>query len=88
MVKTNDGFEISEIDLQLRGPGDIEGTRQSGVLDLKLADLMQDQHILQEARNEVIRIFEEDPDLALEKNQLLKKYFSKKARGIALHNIS
>lgn len=88
MVKTNDGFEISEIDLQLRGPGDIEGTRQSGVLDLKLADLMQDQHILQEARNEVIRIFDEDPNLALEKNQLLKKYFNKKARGIALHNIS
>lgn len=88
MVKTNDGFEISEIDLQLRGPGDIEGTRQSGVLDLKLADLMHDQHILQEARNEVIRIFDEDPNLALEKNQLLKKYFNKKARGIALHNIS
>lgn len=88
MVKTNDGFEISEIDLQLRGPGDMEGTRQSGVLDLKLADLMQDQDILQEARNEVIRIFEEDPNLALEKNQLLKKYFSKKERGIALHNIS
>ena len=88
MVKTNDGFEISEIDLQLRGPGDIEGTRQSGVLDLKLADLMQDQHILQEARNEVIRIFDEDPNLALEKNQLLKKYFNKKSRVIELHNIS
>ena len=88
MVKTNDGFEISEIDLQLRGPGDIEGTRQSGVLDLKLADLMQDQHILQEARNEVIRIFEEDPNLAMDKNELLKKYFGKKERGIALHNIS
>ena len=88
MVKTNDGFEISEIDLQLRGPGDIEGTRQSGILDLKLADLAQDQNILQEARNEVIRIFEEDPNLSLEKNLLLKQYFSKKERDISLHNIS
>ena len=48
MVRTSDGFEISEIDLQLRGPGNIEGTQQSGVLDLKLADLAQDQEILQE----------------------------------------
>ncbi|MBC8052906.1 MAG: ATP-dependent DNA helicase RecG [Sphingobacteriaceae bacterium] len=88
MVKTNDGFAISEIDLQLRGPGDMEGTRQSGVLDLKLADLTQDQNILQEARNEVIRIFEEDPDLALDKNLLLKRFFSRKDRGISLHNIS
>jgi ATP-dependent DNA helicase RecG len=88
MVKTNDGFEISEIDLQLRGPGDIEGTRQSGVLDLKLADLMQDQAILQEARNEVICIFEEDPNLTLEKNALLNQHFAKKDRGISLHNIS
>jgi ATP-dependent DNA helicase RecG len=88
MVKTNDGFEISEIDLQLRGPGDIEGTRQSGVLDLKLADLSHDQHILQEARNEVIRIFEEDPHLAAEKNGLLRQYFNRKDRGISLHNIS
>jgi ATP-dependent DNA helicase RecG len=88
MVKTNDGFEISEIDLQLRGPGDMEGTRQSGVLDLKLADLTQDQNILQEARHEVIRIFEEDPNLSIEKNILLNRYFVRKERGIALHNIS
>jgi ATP-dependent DNA helicase RecG len=74
--------------LQLRGPGDIEGTRQSGVLDLKLADLSHDQHILQEARNEVIRIFEEDPHLAAEKNGLLRQYFNRKDRGISLHNIS
>jgi ATP-dependent DNA helicase RecG len=88
MVKTNDGFEISEMDLQLRGPGDIEGTRQSGVLDLKLADLTQDQAVLQEAREEVIQIFKEDPDLALEKNRLLIDYFNVKSKGISLHNIS
>jgi ATP-dependent DNA helicase RecG len=88
MVKTNDGFEISEIDLQLRGPGDIEGTRQSGILDLKLADLAHDQEILQEARNEVIGIFTDDPELELEKNVLLRRFFEKKNRAISLHNIS
>jgi len=88
MVRTNDGFEISEIDLQLRGPGDIQGTQQSGVLDLKIADLAQDQQILQAARNEVIQIFEEDPELKQEKNQLLQDYFIKKDRGITWNNIS
>jgi ATP-dependent DNA helicase RecG len=88
MVRTNDGFEISEIDLQLRGPGDIEGTQQSGILDLKLADISQDQQILQEARKTVIEIFEEDPDLNLEKHQTLKKFFSVKKNGISLDKIS
>lgn len=88
MVRTNDGFEISEIDLQLRGPGDIEGTQQSGVLDLKIADLSSDQQILTEARNEVIRIFDEDPELKEEKNQLLKEHFLKKERTINWNKIS
>lgn len=88
MVRTNDGFEISEIDLQLRGPGDIEGTQQSGILDLKLADISQDQQILQEARKTVIEIFEEDPDLNLEKHHTLKKFFSVKKNGISLDKIS
>ncbi|MBC7913995.1 MAG: ATP-dependent DNA helicase RecG, partial [Pyrinomonadaceae bacterium] len=88
MVKTNDGFEISEIDLQLRGPGDLEGTRQSGVLDLKLADLLHDQEILQMARNEVISILEEDPELIQEKNAVLKTYFKNKESGISFKNIS
>src|SRR5690606_11374381 len=51
MVQTNDGFEIAEVDLELRGPGDISGTQQSGVLDMKIADLAKDQQILAEARN-------------------------------------
>ncbi|WP_207424441.1 ATP-dependent DNA helicase RecG [Desertivirga brevis] len=88
MVRSNDGFEISEIDLQLRGPGDIEGTQQSGVLDLKIADLAQDQKILQAAREEVIQIFEEDPELANEKNRLLREHFLKKDRAITWNNIS
>jgi ATP-dependent DNA helicase RecG len=88
MVRTNNGFEISEIDLELRGPGDLSGTQQSGVLDLKLADLVKDQQILQEARNTVIEIFQEDPLLSLPKNALLKRFVDKKSRGIALDKIS
>lgn len=88
MVKTNNGFEISEIDLELRGPGDLSGTMQSGVLDLKLANLVKDQQILTEARNTVIEIFQEDPMLSLPQNALLKRFVDKKSRGIALDKIS
>jgi ATP-dependent DNA helicase RecG len=63
MVKTSDGFEIANLDLKLRGPGDIEGTRQSGVLDLKIADLVRDEKILIEARNLAITIIDNDPKL-------------------------
>ncbi|MCO4292672.1 ATP-dependent DNA helicase RecG [Solitalea sp. MAHUQ-68] len=78
MVRTNDGFEISEMDLKLRGPGDIEGTQQSGVLDLKLADLAKDQQLLIEARKVVEEILTEDPSLIQEKNLNLRLYFQKK----------
>jgi len=88
MVRTNDGFEISEVDLQLRGPGDIEGTQQSGVLDLKLADLAQDQQILQEARKTVTEILEQDPDLEKPEHQLLRNYFNPTNSGISLDKIS
>ena len=88
MVKTNNGFEISEIDLQLRGPGDISGTQQSGVLELKLADLAKDQLLLQEARNVVMEIFANDPQLELPGNSLLKRYLAKRNVGIALDKIS
>jgi ATP-dependent DNA helicase RecG len=88
MVKTNNGFEISEIDLQLRGPGDITGTQQSGVLELKMANLAKDQIILQEARNTVIEIFERDPMVEQPENVLLKNYLAKKTRAIAFDKIS
>jgi ATP-dependent DNA helicase RecG len=71
MVKTNDGFEIAEVDLKLRGPGDIQGTQQSGLLNLKLADLAKDGQILQMARNEAVEILKEDPNLQLQKNTRL-----------------
>lgn len=88
MVRTNNGFEISEIDLQLRGPGDITGTQQSGVLDLKLADLAKDQIILSEARNTVIELFSEDPQLEKPENAILKAYLQKLERGISFDKIS
>lgn len=88
MVRTNDGFEIAEVDLQLRGPGDIAGTQQSGVLDLKLADLATDQALLIDVRNTVIDIFEEDPSLEHPKNHLLRTYLQQRNPGISWEKIS
>jgi ATP-dependent DNA helicase RecG len=74
MTETNDGFEIANIDLKLRGPGDIQGTRQSGDLDFKLADLAKDEKLVVLTRNLAKQILEEDPDLQLPKNQAMRKY--------------
>lgn len=73
MVRTNDGFEIAETDLSLRGPGDIEGTQQSGIpFDLKIADLGHDGQLLQYARDLAGQILEDDPQLLKPENNLLK----------------
>jgi ATP-dependent DNA helicase RecG len=88
MVKTNNGFEISEIDLQLRGPGNIEGTQQSGVLDLKVADLATDQQLLLQARKCVEEIFAKDPELAHPENQILQLAFQAKNAGLSWDKIS
>ncbi|MCJ0741993.1 ATP-dependent DNA helicase RecG [Pedobacter montanisoli] len=88
MVRTNNGFEISEVDLQLRGPGDISGTQQSGTIELKVADLAHDQVILQEARNTVIEILNEDQLLDKPENNLLKNYLHRKNQGISFDKIS
>lgn len=88
MVRTNDGFEIAEVDLELRGPGDISGTQQSGVLELKLANLATDQQLLSEARNSVIDIFKEDPEMIEERHTLLRQYLAKKSDGITWDKIS
>lgn len=63
MVRTHDGFEIAEVDLKLRGPGDIMGTQQSGVLNLKIADIVKDNAILKTARYHAIQLFKHDPSL-------------------------
>lgn len=72
---TTDGFVLAEEDLRLRGPGSIAGTAQSGILDLKLADIVRDEPLLKEARHLAIEIIEQDRTLAQEKNSLLYSYF-------------
>jgi ATP-dependent DNA helicase RecG len=72
MVRTNNGFEISETDLKLRGPGDLMGTQQSGALDLLIADLSKDGEWLQKARETAIRVLEADPDLAKSQNSAIR----------------
>jgi ATP-dependent DNA helicase RecG len=71
MVRTNNGFEISEVDLKLRGPGDLAGTQQSGMLDLKIANLVTDSHILGAARHIALEIFKNDPLLEKPENKIL-----------------
>jgi ATP-dependent DNA helicase RecG len=71
MVSTTDGFQIAEFDLKLRGPGDIEGTRQSGLIDLKLASIIRDEGILVAARTEASRTLEKDPELRLQEHSPL-----------------
>ncbi|WP_053977192.1 ATP-dependent DNA helicase RecG [Mangrovimonas xylaniphaga] len=71
MTRTNDGFEIAEVDLKLRGPGDIMGTQQSGVLNLKIADIIKDSTILQHARYMAKELLKKDPSLKLEENQVI-----------------
>ncbi|WP_298533866.1 ATP-dependent DNA helicase RecG [uncultured Algibacter sp.] len=71
MVRTNDGFEIAEVDLRLRGPGDIMGTQQSGVLNLKIADIIKDNDILQHARYHTKSVLKIDPTLTLSENNII-----------------
>ncbi len=71
MTKTSDGFEIAEVDLRLRGPGDIMGTQQSGVLNLKIADIVKDKDILQSARFYAKRILGNDPTLAKPEHRVI-----------------
>ena len=73
MVRTNNGFEIADVDLKLRGPGDLSGTQQSGVLNLKFADLSKDNKTLTEARNIANDILKNDTKLNNPANQILKE---------------
>ena len=72
MVRTNDGFEIAKVDLELRGPGELDGTKQSGVLDLKLADIRFDESILIAARNEAVLWLEKDELLMQEESSPIR----------------
>ncbi len=74
LCSTSDGFAIAEADLRLRGPGDLQGLQQSGMLDLKLADLVDDEPLVSATRDEVHRLLEADPDLLQPENSVLRKH--------------
>ncbi|MDR6921041.1 ATP-dependent DNA helicase RecG [Chryseobacterium sp. 2987] len=81
MTETNDGFKISEVDMQLRGPGDILGTQQSGVVDFKKLDLVNDSAIIKTTKNVVDKILEADPHLNRPENMIIKNYYLKYYKG-------
>lgn len=76
MCATNDGFKIAEKDLEMRGPGDIEGTRQSGALNFKLASIVNDKGLLEKAKEKAEQIVEQDLYLDSTENTMLKNYLS------------
>lgn len=76
MVRTSDGFEIAEVDLKLRGPGDMMGTQQSGVLNLRIADIIKDSEILKIARSYAMQTLKADPNLASEENIPIKNTYA------------
>ena len=88
MCDTNDGFIIAEEDLKLRGPGDLDGTRQSGAINLRIADLAQDGHILEAARSEAFTIIDTDPELRLPENQPLRRFLEIEANDNVWSKIS
>lgn len=75
MTRTNDGFEIAEVDLKLRGPGDLMGTQQSGVLNLQIADLVKDREILQLARHHAVKLLKDDASMSQPQHQNLRQVF-------------
>ncbi|PWT98072.1 MAG: ATP-dependent DNA helicase RecG, partial [Bacteroidetes bacterium] len=74
LCSTNDGFKVAAKDLELRGPGDIEGTRQSGLLNFKLANIVSDKHLLETARSLAEKLLENDPELDSAVNLRLKEW--------------
>jgi ATP-dependent DNA helicase RecG len=81
MVETNDGFKISEVDMQLRGPGDILGTQQSGIVDFKRLDMVNDGNIIKAAKSTVESLINTDPSLQNPEYQNLKNYYIKQYKG-------
>jgi len=80
MVESNDGFEIAEIDLKLRGPGDLQGTQQSGILALKIADIVKDEKLLHFARNDAQEILGDDPSLQKDENKYMRLFLQQNSK--------
>jgi ATP-dependent DNA helicase RecG len=88
LTETNNGFKIAEKDLELRGPGDIEGTRQSGLLNFKIANIVQDREWLELARERAMELLERDPELVMEENRALKSFLQTQQGRTAWSKIS
>lgn len=88
LTETNNGFKIAEKDLEIRGPGDIEGTRQSGLLNFKLANIVQDRYWLELARDRATELLEKDPDLVTDENKALKAFLQSQQGKTAWSKIS
>ena len=80
MIDTNDGFKLAEVDLKLRGPGDMMGTKQSGMLNFKIADIIKDNKILLFARETALKLIEDDFDLSKSENINIARYYRPYAR--------
>ena len=87
MVRTTDGFEIAEEDLRLRGPGEFHGTKQSGLLKLRIANIIGDAEILKEAREEAFRLVEDDPNLSRPEHRLLGDYLRRHFADLVLATV-
>jgi ATP-dependent DNA helicase RecG len=80
---TNDGFALAEKDMELRGPGELLGTRQHGLPDLRIADLTRDRKVLEQARRDAFRLVELDPELRQPQNECIKRTLLQRYRGRA-----
>jgi ATP-dependent DNA helicase RecG len=88
LTETNNGFKIAEKDLEIRGPGDIEGTRQSGLLNFKLANIVEDREWLELAREAAMAILDRDPELEGKENSVLKLFLQSQRGKTAWSKIS
>jgi ATP-dependent DNA helicase RecG len=88
LTATNNGFDIAEKDMELRGPGDIEGTRQSGMLNFKLADIVKDRPLLELTKSMVAAVIENDPDLLSAENLPIKDFLQNQKAKTAWSKIS
>ena len=84
MISTNDGFKVAEVDMEIRGPGNLLGTQQSGLLNLKIANIITDKEILESAREDVKKIISIDSKLIKIENKLIKEEYDKKTKNTLL----